>query len=137
MTLYRSLSPASLKVLRALMHATFAWSSCSNHPVEKTNALPSLVISKLANPRDLPTFFYQHLERDITDLAGLTGKNFEEATFVLHLIVKSIMQSTGEQCEFEELSEWFMHFFHSINNTTHILVHFRSCNTINYLLKFH
>ena len=119
------------------MHATFAWSSCSNHPVDKTNALPSLLISKLPNPRDLPTFFYQHLERDITDLAGLTGKNFEEATFVLHLIVKSLMQSTGEQCEFDVLLEWFMHFFHPQNNTTCILPSTFHSEIPYYTLKFH
>ena len=62
--------------------------------------LPSLVKGGLADPRDLSTFFYQHLERDMRDLAALTGKNFEEANFLLHLVIKSLMQTAGEPCEY-------------------------------------
>ena len=82
------------------MNISFIWSSCSRHPTDRSQVLPSLVKGGLEDPRDLTAFFYKHLERDMRDLAGLTGKNFEEATFLLHLVIKSLMQTAGEPCEY-------------------------------------
>ena len=102
--IHRSLSPASVSIIRILMDISFIWSSCSKHPTDRSQVLPSLVKGGLEDPRDLPTFFYQHLERDMRDLAGLIGNNFEEATFILHLVIKSLMQTAGEPCEYNLLT---------------------------------
>ena len=105
MSTFRSLSPASVKIIRVLLDISFIWSSCSKHPITRSQVLPSLVNGGLDDPRDLPNFFYQHLERDIRDLTQLTGKNFEEVIFFLHLIVKSLMETTREQCEYSTVQE--------------------------------
>ena len=96
--MFRSLSPASVKIIRVLLDISFIWSYCSKLPITRSQVLPSLVNGGLDDPRDLPHFFYQHLERDVRDLTQLTGKNFEEVIFFLHLIVKSLMETAGEQC---------------------------------------
>ena len=95
----RSLSPASVKIIRILLDISFIWSSCSKHPVTRSQVLPSLVNGGLDDPSNLPNFFHQHLERDVRDLTQLTGKNFEEVVFILHLIVKSLMETAGKECK--------------------------------------
>ncbi|KAI6655769.1 E3 ubiquitin-protein ligase [Oopsacas minuta] len=94
----RSLSPASVSLIRALMDISFIWSSCSKHPTDSSHVLRSLVRGGLDDPRDLTNFFYLHLERDVLDITQLTGKNFEETTFLLHLIIRSLMDRAGEPC---------------------------------------
>ncbi|KAI6656630.1 E3 ubiquitin-protein ligase [Oopsacas minuta] len=94
----RSLSPASVKIIRILMDISFIWSSCSKHPTDRSPLLPSLIKGGLNDPRDLPNFFYLHLERDIRSLTRLTGKNFEEVIFFIHLIIKSVMERVEEPC---------------------------------------
>ena len=81
------------------MDISFIWSSCSKHPIDKSQALSSLVKGGLDDPRDLSDFFYAHLERDIKDLTKLLGKNFEEVVFIIHLILKSIMEEAKQPCE--------------------------------------
>ncbi|KAI6652351.1 E3 ubiquitin-protein ligase [Oopsacas minuta] len=92
----RSLDPAAVKIIRILMDISFIWSSCSKH--SRIQVLLSLV-NRIDESTLLPTFFYQHLEKDIKDLAVLIGQNFEEATFLIHLIVKLLMQTARETCK--------------------------------------
>ncbi|KAI6647030.1 E3 ubiquitin-protein ligase [Oopsacas minuta] len=94
----RELSPASVRIIRILMDISFIWSSCSKHPTDRSPLLPSLIKGGLDDPRDLPNFFYLHLEREIEYLTRLTGKNFEEVIFFIHLIIKSVMETVGEPC---------------------------------------
>ena len=96
----RSLGPAAVKILRTLMDITFIWSSCSKDCVEGSNSEYLLYLVKAVdNLADLSEFFFQHLERDIQDLARHTGQNFEEATFLIHLVIKSLIQRGNETCE--------------------------------------
>lgn len=82
------------------MDLSFIWSSCSKHPIDKSQALPSLVKGGLDDPRGLSDFFYTHLEKDVKDLTKLTGKNFEEVVFIIHLILKSIMDAAKQPCKY-------------------------------------
>ncbi|KAI6655776.1 E3 ubiquitin-protein ligase [Oopsacas minuta] len=95
----RLLGPASVKIIRVLIDISFIWSSCSKYPTVSSHVLPSLVTKGLDDPRDLPNFFYLHLERDIMDLVKLTGKNFGEVVFYLHLIIKSLMETSEQTCD--------------------------------------
>ena len=97
---FRSLSPASVAFIRALMDLCFIWSSCSRHTTgrNRSQVLLSLVRGGLVDPRNLPNFFYLHLERDVRDIAQLTGKNFEESTFLLHLVIRSLMDAAVQPC---------------------------------------
>jgi len=50
-------------------------------------------------PRDLPEFFWHHLERDI-ELLGLSiGRSVDESAITLHLVLKEILQRDPPTCE--------------------------------------
>ncbi|KAI6647050.1 E3 ubiquitin-protein ligase [Oopsacas minuta] len=93
----RLLSLASVKIIRILMDITFIWAAGSSAK-NRNRILLSLMKEGLNNSKDIPNFFTEHLERDLTDLSGLTGKSFEEIVFFLHLITKSIMENARELC---------------------------------------
>ena len=84
------------------MGISFIWSSCSKYSID-TNSQDLLYLVKTVETRtDLPEFFYQHLERDLQDLARHTGQNFEEAVFLIHIVIKSLMETAKNNCEYRK-----------------------------------
>lgn len=41
-------------------------------------------------PRDLPKFFWNHLEKDVKILEKALGKNEDDVCLLLHLVLKKI-----------------------------------------------
>jgi len=56
-------------------------------------------------PRDLPEFFWHHLERDIELLGRSIGRSMDESAITLHLVLKEILQRDPPTCEDFELIE--------------------------------
>lgn len=77
------------------MHSALIWASCNND--NATEGLLALVRSRLQSPQELPEFFWGHLEKDMQLLARALGKNVDEATIVVHLVLKNmlVMNPTG------------------------------------------
>ena len=51
-------------------------------------------------PRNLPEFFWHHLERDVELLVRSIGRSMDESAIAIHLVLKEILQRnppTGEQ----------------------------------------
>ena len=70
------------------MHSSFIWASCNNgHLVEALSQL----VSPHVLPRDLPEFFWRHLERDLKQLSQTTKRGIEECSMIVHLILKQIL----------------------------------------------
>uniref|UniRef100_A0A1X7TWB5 RZ-type domain-containing protein n=1 Tax=Amphimedon queenslandica TaxID=400682 RepID=A0A1X7TWB5_AMPQE len=83
----RSLTPSSCAVIRALMHCSLLWSSCTNE--HATEGLLDLIKSKV-RPAELSLFFWQHLQHDINLLSKAIGKSVDDAFLFMHLILQSI-----------------------------------------------
>ena len=81
------------------MNISFIWSSCAKNTPGQRRILFSLVTEGIKNREELPNFFQEHLEKDVRDLSKITGKKFEDVVFILHLVVKSLMDTSTEQCE--------------------------------------
>ena len=81
------------------MDISFIWSYCTKNNHGERNIIFSLVKEGLKKLEELPNFFYEHLEKDVRDLSKLTGKKFEDVVFILHLVVKSLMETSTEQCK--------------------------------------
>ena len=71
------------------MHSALLWTSCNDDSA--TQGLLALVKSGLHSPRELPEFFWGHLERDVQLLARALGKNPEDAAIVVHLVLRNIL----------------------------------------------
>ena len=93
------MSPTSVKIIRVLMDISFVWSYCTKNNHGERNIIFSLVKEGLKNLVELLNFFHEHLEKDVRDLSKLTGKKFEDVLFILHLVVKSLMDASTEQCK--------------------------------------
>lgn len=50
-------------------------------------------------PRDLPEFFWHHLDRDIELLGRSIGRSMEESAITIHLILKEILHRDPPTCE--------------------------------------
>ena len=81
------------------MNISFIWSYCAKNTPGEWNILFSLVKEGQKNREELPNFFHEHLEKDIRDLSKLTGKKFEDVVLILHLVIKSLMETSTEQCK--------------------------------------
>ena len=80
-----------------MMDISFIWSSCTK---QSTNMkiLCSLIIGGSDHARNFSKYFYEHLEKDLKDLSDLTGEKFEDVIFTIHLIIKSLMETSKEIC---------------------------------------
>ena len=74
------------------MHCALVWVSCNDDSA--TGGLVALVKSGLTSPQELPEFFWGHLERDVQLLATALGRNPEDATIVVHLVLRNILTIT-------------------------------------------
>ena len=50
-------------------------------------------------PRDLPEFFWRHLERDVELLGRATGKSIDESAIIVHLVLREILLKAPPTCE--------------------------------------
>ena len=77
------------------MHSSFIWASCNNvHTIE---ALAQLVKPPVL-PRDLPEFFWRHLQRDIEDLSKITSRGIDECAMIVHLVLSQILTTDPPPC---------------------------------------
>lgn len=105
---YRSLGPAAVKIIRILMDIAFIWSSCSKYSIDSSKSQDLLSLVKAVETHAyLPEFFYQHLERDLQDLSRHTGQNFEETVFLIHIVLKSLMETAKIHCKYGKIRTLF------------------------------
>ena len=57
------------------------------------------LVKVAVRPRDLPEFFWRHLESDIELLGSSTGKSMDESTIMVHLVLKEILSRKPPSCE--------------------------------------
>ena len=57
------------------------------------------LVKVTVRPRDLPEFFWRHLESDIELLGSATGKSMDESTIMVHLVLKEILSRKPPTCE--------------------------------------
>ena len=50
-------------------------------------------------PRDLPEFFWHHLERDTELLGTSTKRGTDESAITIHLVLREILQRNPPTCE--------------------------------------
>ena len=84
----RHLSARAVCILRALMHSAFIWATCNNQ--SSLEAIASLITPQVL-PKDLPEFFWAHLEKDLELLGKDTKKGLEENMMRLHLVLRQIL----------------------------------------------
>ena len=63
-----------------------------------TEGLLDLITSHV-RPKQMPMFFWQHLEHDINLLSRATGKSKDEACLLLHLVLRDVAVKNPAQCE--------------------------------------
>ena len=49
--------------------------------------------------RDLPEFFWHHLERDMELLGKATGKSVDDSAIIVHLVLREILLRDPPTCE--------------------------------------
>ena len=70
------------------MHSAFVWATCNNQPA--LEAIASLVSPRVL-PKNLPEFFWTHLEKDLELLGRDTGKGLDEVVMIIHLVLRHIL----------------------------------------------
>ena len=70
------------------MHSAFVWATCNNQ--SSLEAIACLVTPQVL-PKDLPEFFWAHLEKDLELLGRDTGKGLDEVVMIIHLILWHIL----------------------------------------------
>lgn len=75
------------------MHSSLLWATFNKisdvHVIVKTEELQS---------NELPEFFFLHLMKDIEILSKAIGRNDDEATIVIHLVLKQILLTEHQTC---------------------------------------
>ena len=70
------------------MHSAFTWASCNNP--SSLEAITSLVTPQVL-PKNLPEFFWAHLDKDLELLGRDTGKGLDEVVMMIHLVLRQIL----------------------------------------------
>ena len=70
------------------MHSAFVWGTCNNQ--SSLEAIACLVTPQVM-PKDLPEFFWTHLEKDLELLGRDTGKGLDEIVMIIHLVLRQIL----------------------------------------------
>ena len=84
----RHLSARAVCILRALLHSALIWATCNNQ--SSLEAIASLVTPQML-AKDLPEFFWAHLEKDLELLGRDTGKGLDEVVMIMHLVLRQIL----------------------------------------------
>ena len=51
-------------------------------------------------PRELPEFFWRHLEQDVELLGRATGKSMDDSAITIHLVLREILLKLPPTCEY-------------------------------------
>ena len=57
------------------------------------------LVKENIRPRDLPEFFWHHLERDVELLGRSIGRSMDESAITIHLVIREILQRNPPTCE--------------------------------------
>ncbi len=95
----RYLSPSAVCIVRAIMHSAFLWCSC--HYEDRIGDLARIVKPHVP-PQHLSEFFWRHLEQDIRQLSVATGKSMDDATLLVHLVLKDLLTKDPPTGNFAE-----------------------------------
>lgn len=57
------------------------------------------LVKVAVRPRDLPEFFWCHLESDMELLGSVTGKSIDDSAIIVHLVLKEILSRKPPMCE--------------------------------------
>ncbi|XP_030632563.1 E3 ubiquitin-protein ligase rnf213-alpha-like [Chanos chanos] len=89
----RSLSGASLCLVRALIHSCMLWAAIDN---------PEAIKALISKPNcDVGKYLCDHLQKDIELLASVLGKSTEDAEIAVHMFLRHIMESPSAEPGFE------------------------------------
>ena len=102
----RHLSARAVCILRALMHSAFTWASCNNQ--SSLEAISSLVTRQVL-PKDLPEYFWAHLEKDLELLGRDTGKGLDEVVMIMHLVLRQILTTVPPTGLFRTIARLCVH----------------------------
>ena len=70
------------------MHAIFSWAAC----VKYYNNLQHLrELTEHVGEMEITKFYFLHLFIDIQDIAISTGRDFEEAVLIVHMVIDAII----------------------------------------------
>ena len=95
----RELSPLSVSIIRALMHATFVW-TCSNNESSLGHVADLVNLPVKPKPNELSEFFWKHLEKDLEAISKFLDRGEEESILILHLVLKKILTGQKIMCKF-------------------------------------
>ena len=70
------------------MHSAFIWATCNNP--SSLEAIASLITPQIL-PKDLPEYFWAHLEKDIALLGRDIRKGLDEVVMIIHLVLRQIL----------------------------------------------
>ena len=70
------------------MHSALLWCSC--HYEDCISDITGIV-KPYIHPEHLPEFFWRHLEKDVEQLSAAIGKNKDDASMLVHLVLKEIL----------------------------------------------
>jgi hypothetical protein len=70
------------------MHSALIWATCNYE--SSLEAIASLITPQVL-PKDLPEFFWAHLDKDIELLGRDTGKGLDEVVMIIHLVLRQIL----------------------------------------------
>ena len=87
-TCERSLSPQAICIIRAIMHSTLLWCCCHH---ERLAAGVEPLVKPHVKPRNLQGFLWKHLKKDVEHLSIVTGKGFEEAALIVHIVLSDTL----------------------------------------------
>ncbi|KYO18317.1 hypothetical protein Y1Q_0012798 [Alligator mississippiensis] len=93
----RDLPPASVCLARVLLHSSMLLGTFT-----ECQSVLNLMKEK---PQVAEEFFQEHLEKDITFLAESLGRNIDDATIIVHLFLRYLLDSTED----EEITVKSMH----------------------------
>ena len=94
----RDLSAPAVCIVRTLIHSAFIWAACHNQD-ELVEISRIVRCKEQILPRDLPEFFWLHLEKDLECLCKSIGRGVDECAVLVHLVLKRILQNDPTACE--------------------------------------
>ena len=89
----RSFSSSALCIMRAIMHSAFIWFASSIHE----SRIPDLAKLLKVQPESIDMFFWNHLQKDIEQLSLATERSIDEASVIVHLVLKEILTKKEPQ----------------------------------------
>jgi hypothetical protein len=67
---------------------SFIWATCNYQ--SSLGAIVTLITPQML-PKDLPEYFWAHLDKDLELLGRDTGKGLDEVVMIIHLVLRQIL----------------------------------------------